>query len=96
MTLQEKVKARRTRPATVEGEEVFIKVHSGPVLKRMLAQIKGGEDDVVAGVLADQFLDGKGQPVFSKEFFLSEDCPQCFFIELAELFITTNTGVKKK
>ena len=94
--LLEKIKANRTRPAEIEGEPVKVRVHSGAELKKILDKVKGGEDKIVAAVLAEQFLGQDGEPIFTAEWFLTEDCPQVFFTELAQIFIEVNSGLGKK
>lgn len=91
-----KAKANRTRPAEIEGEPVQVRVHSGPELQKLLGQVKGGKDELVAAVLAAQFLDQEDKPVFTPEWLLSDECPTVFIVELAKTFIAVNTGTYKK
>jgi len=92
----DKVKANRTRPAEIEGEQIKIRVYSGPELKKMIKKITGSSDTVVASILAKQFLDESGKEVFTPEWLLTDECPQCFFVELSELFMKVNSGLGKK
>ena len=96
MNILEKVKANRTRPAEIEGEPIKIRVYSGPELKKMIKKIQHGNDSVVAGILAKQFLDESDKEIFPAEWLQTDECPQCFFIELAEMFMQVNTGTGKK
>ena len=96
MNILEKVKANRTRPATIEGEPIKIRVYSGPELKKMIKKVTGGKDKEVAEILSQQFLDENDKEIFPAEWLLTEECPQCFFVELAELFMQTNAGIGKK
>lgn len=91
-----KAKANRTRPAEIEGEPVNIRVYSGRELKAMLEQVAGGEDAIVATVMAGQFLDTEtGEPIFTADWLLSDECTNAFIMELAEMFMAANSGKKK-
>lgn len=92
----EKIKGNRTRPAEIEGEPVKIRVYSATELKKMIKEIQGGSDEAVAGILSKQFLDDEGKEIFPAEWLLSDECPQCMFIELAETFMQVNSGITKK
>jgi len=92
----EKAKGNRTRPAEIDGEPVRVRVYSGKELQKIMATASGGKDEDIAAVLADQFLDETGEKIFTSEFFLSDECPNVFIIELAEIFRDINTGKYKK
>ena len=92
MDITGKIKANRTRPAEIEGEEVFVKVYSFNLFKKTCETFQGSDDKAIAANLCDQFQDKDGKPVFTPEFILSDDCPQCFVAELIQLFAEVNTG----
>jgi len=91
-----KVKANRTRPAEIEGEPVWVRVHSGKALTRMVKRVQGGKDKDVAGILAKQFLDKNGEQIFTPEWILSDECSNVFIVELSKLFLEVNSGTYKK
>ena len=96
MDITGKIKANRTRPAEIEGEEVFVKVYSLSLFKKTFETFKGDDDKAIAANICDQFQDKDGKPVFTPEFILSDDCPQCFVTELVQLFVDVNTGTYAK
>lgn len=95
-TIQEKAAANRTRPAEIEGEPVKVRVYSGAELKALIEKVGNGKDEDIAPILAAQFLDESGQPIFTAEWFLSDECTNVFIAELAQIFIEVNSGKYKK
>ncbi len=92
-----KAKANRTRPAEIEGEPVLVRVYSGAELKALIGKVEGGKDVDVAAVLAEQFIDPDSQePIFTADWFLTDECTNAFIIELAKMFIEINSGTYKK
>jgi hypothetical protein len=96
MTLIDKVKKNRLRQAEYMDEPIQVRVYSGPELKSMVEKIKGGVDTEIAEILAAQFLDSDGKPVFTPEFLLSDECPNVVFTEISMLFMAVNSGTHKK
>lgn len=99
MSIAEKVKANRTRPAEIEGEPVMVNVYSMGQFKELCKKLQGTDDKAIAEALCGQFQNKDGTPAFTPEFILSDDCPGCFVTELVQLFAEVNTGVygaKKK
>jgi len=94
MTIADKIRANRTRKAVYQDEEISVRVYAESALKEIQSKMQGGEDDAIAAFLAEQFIDQSGQPVFTKEFFLSDDCPLCVVVELTQLFMEVNAGKK--
>lgn len=93
--LLEKAK-RRTREADIDGEPILVKIYPENELKKMLSEIRDGDDKKIAEILSRQFVTNEGETVYSPEFILSEECTQCFISELAQLFMTVNQGMYKK
>lgn len=87
---------RRVREADIDGEPVLVKVYPECDLKRMLGQIREADDRQIAQILSEQFITNDGDKIFTPEFFLSDECTQCFVSELAQLFIEVNQGIYKK
>lgn len=91
-----KAKANHTRPAEIDGEPVLVRVYPTAQLKELVGKMKGGKDEEVAAILADQFLDETGQLVYTAEWFMSDECVNAYFNEVAALFIDVNYGTYKK
>jgi len=93
----EKIKANRTRPGEINGEPCLVCVYSGAQLKAIIEKVQGNLDDkAVAAVLEGQFLDDDGEAIFAADWLLSDECPNVLFVELAQLFISVNSGTWKK
>ncbi|MFQ3578668.1 MAG: hypothetical protein SNJ71_00830 [Bacteroidales bacterium] len=92
----EKAKSNRTRPAEIDGEPIKVRVYSGKELQKIMEAVSSGKDADIANILSEQFLDESGEKIFTPEFFLSDECPNVFIVELAEIFRDVNLGVYKK
>ncbi len=95
-TIQEKLKLNRTRPAEVMGEPVNVKVYSGKEWGKVAKKLDKFSDKKMAEFLTDQFTDNDGKKVFTAEFLLSDDCPNCVPVELIEIIGEVNLGIYKK
>ena len=96
MELKDKISQIRTRPAEFDGQQILVRVHSRPSLQKALEMLAGGQDEIIAEFMAEQFLNSDGTPALTAEFLLSDDAPLCVVAELAELFMAVNQGSYKK